>query len=99
MTASTTPAKAVRAKVDKAQFRAVNMLTGARVEDRDGNHVGSFATRTGADAVVTILNQAMALPFAEIGTYEDGRSDAQFGRERAAHFLAKALGFQMAQED
>lgn len=99
MTASPTTATAVRAKDGKAQFRAANMLAGACINDQAGNHVGSFATRAGADAVVAVLNQVMALPFDEIGTFEDGSSDTRFGRERVAHFLAKALGFRIARED
>jgi hypothetical protein len=80
------------------KFTARPMLDGANVWRDDDEWFGSFATLAAAQAVADMLNRILALPFAEIGTPTKGDA-AEFGRERVAHFVAKALGFGIAKPD
>lgn len=76
------------------KFTARRMVSGANLWNGD-DILGSFHTLEAAQAVANLLNVVMDMPFAEIGSTTEG-ADANFGRERVAHFVAKALGQSIA---
>lgn len=76
------------------KFTARSMTSGANLW-RGDECFGSFDSLAGAQAMADALNEIMALPFAEIGATTKG-ANADFGRERVAHFVAKALGVNQA---